>query len=183
MQLTRFDIDNLGSFLGLTSNTEGADITGFEADLDWQATDQLRLWLSASINQAELSGDFFVGTTDPTPAAPDGTDLPFTPDLKYSIGARYSFEMGRFGSDVQAFYVHTDESWNDLFVSGRSLQADYGFLNASFGIQGEGWVLELYGDNLTDENAEIFKYTRAGDDRITANRPANFGVRFRQRFN
>lgn len=183
MQLTRFDIDNLGSFLGLTSNTEGADITGFEADLDWQATDQLRLWLSASINQAELSGDFFVGTTDPTPAAPDGTDLPFTPDLKYSIGARYSFEMGRFGSYVQAFYVHTDESWNDLFVSSRSLQDDYGFLNASFGIQGEGWVLELYGDNLTDENAEIFKYTRAGDDRITANRPANFGVRFRQRFN
>jgi len=183
MQLTRFDIDNLGSFLGLTSNTEGADITGFEADLDWQATDQLRLWLSASINQAELSGDFFVGTTDPTPAAPDGTDLPFTPDLKYSIGTRYSFEMGRFGSYVQAFYVHTDESWNDLFVSSRSLQADYGFLNASFGVQGEGWVLELYGDNLTDENAEIFKYTRAGDDRITANRPANFGVRFRQRFN
>ena len=183
MQLTRFDIDNLGSFLGLTSNTEGADITGFEADLDWQATDQLRLWLSVSINQAELSGDFFVGTTDPTPAAPDGTDLPFTPDLKYSLGGRYSFEMGRFGSYVQAFYVHTDESWNDLFVSSRSLQADYGFLNASFGIQGEGWVLELYGDNLTDENAEIFKYTRAGDDRITANRPANFGVRFRQRFN
>lgn len=183
MQLTRFDIDNLGSFLGLTSNTEGADITGFEADLDWQATDQLRLWLSASINEAELSGDFFVGTTDPTPAAPDGTDLPFTPDLKYSLGGRYSFEMGRFGSYVQAFYVHTDESWNDLFVSSRSLQADYGFLNASFGIQGEGWVLELYGDNLTDENAEIFKYTRAGDDRITANRPANFGVRFRQRFN
>lgn len=183
MQLTRFDIDNLGSFLGLTSNTEGADITGFEADLDWQATDQLRLWLSASINQAELSGDFFVGTTDPTPAAPDGTDLPFTPDLKYSLGGRYSFEMGRFGSYVQAFYVHTDESWNDLFVSSRSLQDDYGFLNASFGVQGEGWVLELYGDNLTDENAEIFKYTRAGDDRITANRPANFGVRFRQRFN
>ena len=183
MQLTRFDIDNLGSFLGLTSNTEGADITGFEADLDWQATDQLRLWLSASINEAELSGDFFVGTTDPTPAAPDGTYLPFTPDLKYSLGGRYSFEMGRFGSYVQAFYVHTDESWNDLFVSSRSLQADYGFLNASFGIQGEGWVLELYGDNLTDENAEIFKYTRAGDDRITANRPANFGVRFRQRFN
>ena len=185
MQLTRFDIDNLGSFLGLTANTEGADITGIEVDLDWLATDQLRLWVSASINEAELSGDFFVGSTDPTPAAPDGTDLPFTPDLKYSIGGRYSFDMGQFGSYVQASYVYTDESWNDLFVASRSLQDDYGFLNASFGIEGEGkgWLLELYGDNLTDENAEIFKYTRAGDDRITANRPINYGLRFRQRFN
>jgi outer membrane receptor protein involved in Fe transport len=183
MQLTRFDIDNFGSFLGLTDNTEGADITGFEADLDWLATDQWRLWVSASINEAELADDFFVGTTDPTPAAPKGTDLPFTPDLKYSLGTRYSFDMGRFGSYIQASYVYTDESWNDLFVSSRSLQDDYGFLNASFGVQGEGWVVELYGANLTDENAEIFKYTRAGDDRITANRPINYGLRFRQRFN
>ncbi len=183
MQLTRFDIDNLGSFLGLTANTEGADITGIEVDLDWLATDQLRLWVSASINEAELSGDFFVGSTDPTPVAPDGTDLPFTPDLKYSIGGRYSFDMGRFGSYVQASYVYTDESWNDLFVASRSLQDDYGFLNASFGIEGNGWLVELYGHNLTDENAEIYKYTRAGDDRITANRPINYGLRFRQRFN
>ena len=182
MQLTRFDIANFGSFLGLTDNTEGADITGLEADLVWLATDQLRLWLSASINEAELSGDFFVGTTDPTPAAPDGTDLPFTPDLKYSLGGRYNFDMGRFGSYFQASYVYTDDSWNDLFVASRTRQDSYGFLNASFGIQGAGWNLELYGKNLTDENAEIFKYTRAGDDRITANRPVNYGLRFRQRF-
>jgi len=182
MQLTRFDIDNFGSFLGLTDNTEGADITGFEADLDWMATDQWRLWISASVNKAELAADFFVGTTDPVPAAPKGTDLPFTPDLKYSLGTRYSFDMGRLGSFIQVSYVYTDDSWNDLFVSNRSLQDSYGFLNASFGIEGDGWVAELYGANLTDENAEIFRYTRAGDDRITANRPVNFGLRFSQRF-
>jgi outer membrane receptor protein involved in Fe transport len=183
MQLTRFDIVNFGSFLGLTDNTAGADITGFEADLGWLANDQWRLWAAVSVNEAELSGDFFVGTTDPTPAAPDGTDLPFTPDLKYSLGTRYSFEMGNFGSYVQASYVYTDESWNDLFVSSRQLQDNYGFLNASFGIEGDGWMVEIYGDNLTDENAEIFKYTRAGDDRVTANRPVNYGVRFRHRIN
>jgi outer membrane receptor protein involved in Fe transport len=182
MQLTRFDIANFGSFLGLTDNTEGADITGFEADLDWQATDQLRLWASVSVNEAELSADFFVGTTDPMPAAPDGTDLPFTPDLKYSLGGRYNFDLDRFGSYVQVSYVYTDDSWNDLFVASRSRQDSYGILNASFGIQGERWNLELYGKNLTDENAEIFKYTRAGDDRVIANRPVNYGLRFRQRF-
>jgi outer membrane receptor protein involved in Fe transport len=91
--------------------------------------------------------------------------------------------MGRFRSYIQASYVYTDDSWNDLFVSDRVLQDDYGILDAAFGVQGEGWVVELYGDNLTDENAEIFRYTRAGDDRITANRPASFGLRFRQRFN
>jgi len=181
MQLTRFD-PAFNSFIGLTSNTPGADITGIEIDLLWSITDDWSLAAAFSNNEAELAQDFSVRVGSSVDA-PKGTDLPFTPDLKYSLSTRYNFDMGRFRSYIQASYVYTDDSWNDLFVSDRVLQDDYGILDASFGVQGEGWVVEFYGDNLTDENAEIFRYTRAGDDRITANRPANFGLRFRQRFN
>ena len=182
MQLTRFD-PAFNSFIGLTSNTPGADITGIEVDLLWSVTDNFSLAAAFSQNTAELAADFAVTVGSVVPDAPKGTDLPFTPDLKYNLSARYDFEIANFGSYIQASYVYTDDSWNDLFVSDRVKQGNYGIFDASFGLQGERWVAELYGDNLTDENAEIFKYTRAGDDRTTANRPASFGVRFRQRFN
>jgi len=182
LQLTRFDIENFGSFLGLTANTDGADVIGIEGQVDWMINDAWRLTFGASYNKAELDGDFFVGTTDPEPAAPDGTDLPFTPDLKYTISTRYDFSMGNSDSYFRAAWNWTDNSWNDLFVDDRVSQASYGILNAGIGMSLGGGNLELYGDNLTDENAELTRYNRAGDTRITANRPLTIGLRYWQRF-
>jgi outer membrane receptor protein involved in Fe transport len=64
----------------------------------------------------------------------------------------------------------------------RGKHDSYGLLNAAFGVQRGNWTLEVYGSNLTDENAELFKYFRGGDSRVTANRPRTWGLRFWQRF-
>ncbi len=182
LQLTRFDIANFGSFLGLTANTDGAQIWGIEGELQWLISDPWMVTLAASYNQAELSEDFFVGTTDPTPAAPKDTDLPFTPDLKYTVISRYEFTMSDRDSYVQGSWSWTDDSWNDLFVAARVKQDSYGILNASIGTSFGDSSVELYAQNLTDENAEILRYNRAGDNRVTANRPRTIGLRYRQRF-
>jgi hypothetical protein len=90
--------------------------------------------------------------------------------------------LGNWESYAQASWSWTDDSWNDLEVASREEQDSYGILNASVGaIIGKSSV-DLYADNLTDENAEIARYTRAGDNRVVANRPLTIGVRFRQRF-
>lgn len=182
LQLTRFDIANFGSFLGLTANTDGAQIWGIEGELQWLISDPWMVTLAASYNQAELSEDFFVGTTDPTPAAPKDTDLPFTPDLKYTVISRYEFTMSDRDSYVQGSWSWTDDSWNDLFVADRVKQDSYGILNASIGMSFGDSSVELYAQNVTDENAEILRYNRAGDNRVTANRPRTIGLRYRQRF-
>jgi outer membrane receptor protein involved in Fe transport len=182
LQLTRFDIANFGSFLGLTANTDGAQIWGIEGELQWLISDPWMVTLAASYNQAELSEDFFVGTTDPTPAAPKNTDLPFTPDLKYTVISRYEFTMSDRDSYVQGSWSWTDDSWNDLFVADRVKQDSYGILNASIGMSFGDSSVELYAQNVTDENAEILRYNRAGDNRVTANRPRTIGLRYRQRF-
>lgn len=181
LQMTRFDID-FNSFLGLTANTNGAKIKGIEAQIQWLITDDWNLTFAASYNKAELDGDFFVGTTDPDPAAPDGTDLPFTPNLKYTVSTRYNFSMGDRDSYWRAAWNWTDKSWNGLFVDDRVSQASYGILNAGIGTALGGGNLELFADNLTDENAELTRYNRAGDNRVTANRPLTIGLRYWQRF-
>ena len=102
--------------------------------------------------------------------------------MKYTIGTRLNWEIGRLRNFGQVTYAYTDDSWNDLFIAARSQQASYGIANFSIGTGMANWSADLYVDNFTDENAEIFRYTRAGDDRITANRPRTIGIRFRQRF-
>ena len=180
IQLTRFDPSE--SFLGLTTNASDAEMIGLEANIDWIISENWDLALALSWNQAELTESFAQDVSGSPIDAPDGTDLPFTPDLKYSISSRYTFNEARTQPFIQASWAWTDESYNDLFVAARELQNSYGILNASFGMQFNSLVVELWGSNLTDENAEIFKYTRAGDNRIIRNRPLSFGLRLRQRF-
>jgi len=181
LQMTRFDQD-FNSLLGLTANTNGAKIKGIEGQVQWLITEAWDLTFAMSYNKAELDGDFFVGSNDPVPAAPDGTDLPFTPNLKYTLQTRYNFSMGDRDSYWRAAWNWTDESWNDLFVEDRVNQASYGILNAGIGTKVGGGTLELFGNNLTDENAELTRYNRAGDNRVTANRPLTIGLRYWQRF-
>ena len=102
--------------------------------------------------------------------------------MKYTLSTRYAFGQSDWGPYVQAVYAHTGKSYNDLFVADRLEQKSYGLLDATIGIQRNSWTLELFGNNLTNENAEVFKYFRGGDTRVTANRPMSWGVRFWQRF-
>ena len=133
-----------------------------------------------SYNDAELTKDYARDTTPgATPDAPDGTDLPFTPDLKYTISGRFNF-----GNDMYSVvsYSYTDDSFNDLFPVARVKQDDYAFLNASFGIRRDQWRAEVYINNITNESAELFINSRGGDNRVTTNRPRNAGVRFSYSF-
>ena len=178
VQFTRFD--PTVSFVGLTANAGEAEINGFEADVHWAPTSSITLRAAISYNDAKLTKDYARDTTPgATPDAPDGTDLPFTPDLKYTISGRFNF-----GNDMYSVvsYSYTDDSFNDLFPVARVKQDDYAFLNASFGIQRDQWRAEVYINNITNESAELFINSRGGDNRVTTNRPRNAGVRFSYSF-
>ena len=116
LQLTRFDVENFGSFLGLTASTSGADITGIEGDFELRVSES---------------------------------------------------------------WSWTDDSWNDLFVNGRARQSRYGLLNLSGGVAFADTNLSVYVNNATDENAELTRFSRGGDERIVANRPRSVGLSMR----
>lgn len=169
------------SLLGLVDNVGSAESQGLELDTTLLVTEGLEISLAYAYNQAELSEDYF-SRPGTTPDATDGQDLPFTPDHKYTATARYSFDLFNLRSSVQVNYAYTDEMWNDIFLSNREKMEDYGLLSASFRIEGGGWHATLFGENLTDEVAELYINTVDIQRLVTVNKPRTIGVSFGMRF-
>ena len=76
--------------------------------------------------------------------------------------------------------ISTIDRGADAF--GNPLQGDfhlrpYQTYDASVGVTRDNWNVELFGDNLSDERAQL--YANASDRvlRITTNRPRTFGIR------
>lgn len=171
------------SLLGLVDNAGAAESSGFELDATVLVTDALELSLAYAYNKAELTEDYFARQGNATPDAFDGQDLPFTPDNKYTLNARYSFDLLKLPSALQVNYSYTDEMWNDIFADGREKMDDYGLLNASLRVDGEGWHASLFANNLTDEVAELFINTVDIRRLVTVNQPRTIGISFGMNFN
>ena len=169
------------SLLGLVDNVGSAESQGLELDTTLLVTEGLEISLAYAYNQAELSEDYFA-RPGMTPDATDGQDLPFMPDHKYTATARYSFDLFNLRSSVQVNYAYTDEMWNDIFLSNREKMEDYGLLSASFRIESGGWHATLFGENLTDEVAELYINTVDIQRLVTVNKPRTIGVSFGMRF-
>jgi outer membrane receptor protein involved in Fe transport len=179
MQLGFFNRDI--SLLGLVDNVGSSESKGFELDTTFLATQNLELSLAYAYNEAELTDDYFAGTGD-VPDALDGQDLPFTPDNKYTVTARYSFDIGQLASHFQVNYVYTDEMYNNIFLDDREKMDDYGLLNATFQIEGDGWHAKLFGTNLTDEVADLYINNDDIQRLVTVNQPLTVGISFGMNF-
>src|SRR6185295_11929325 len=68
-----------------------AELKGAEVQGQWRATDNLMLSAAAAYYNAELTEDFIELDSDnqPVVTAPDGTQLPVTPEFKANLIARY----------------------------------------------------------------------------------------------
>ncbi|MDP5054213.1 MAG: TonB-dependent receptor, partial [Congregibacter sp.] len=164
------------SLLGLVDNAGSAESQGFELDATVLATDALELSLAYAYNNAELTEDYFARQGNATPDAFDGQDLPFTPDNKYTLNARYSFDLMSMPSALQLNYAYTDAMWNDIFASGREKMDAYGLLSANLRVDAEGWHATLFANNLTNEVAELFINTVDIRRLVTVNQPRTIGV-------
>ncbi len=63
-------------------------------------------------------------------------------------------------------------------IPGAQQLASYQAINAAIGVSKDEWRFELFGDNLTDTRAELYKSGNDGELRTTASRPRTVGLRF-----
>ncbi|KCZ86229.1 hypothetical protein HAD_11100 [Hyphomonas adhaerens MHS-3] len=182
VQFTRFDPSE--SQLGLTSNAGAAEVKGIEADVAWLATQNLTVTGAFTLLNAELTEDFTqnVNATNATPDAASGTRLPFIPEYKAYVNARYDFRVNTYDAFVNGNYSIVGSSYNDLYTASRQEQDGYGLLNMTAGFGRNNWEVKLLLRNLTDERAELYRNAADFDSRITTNRPRSIGVSFSQRF-
>lgn len=169
------------SLLGLVDNVGTAESQGFELDTTFLATEQLELNFSYAYNKAELTEDYD-SRNDGTPDALSGQDLPFTPDSKWALTARYTFDwMGGEGY-AMANTTFTDSMYNDIFLSNREEMDSYTVTNLSLGLEQNGWTAELFASNVFNEEAELYINTADIRRLVTVNRPRTIGLRFGMRF-
>jgi len=181
------------SYLGANGLTEiqnagKARINGFETSIDWVPTEQLTLTGGLSLIDAELTDDYAPDPSAP-PAAPDGTSLPVTPDLKANLTGRYTFVISTFDAFVQGSLIYQGDSWSDLRLDDRAAHGELdGYMMADFstGISKDNWHLSAFVDNAFDTTGEVYRWdqcTVCGDATyVTPRQPRTFGLRFGQKF-
>lgn len=153
-------------------NAGNIDARGFEVNLSWQATNNLRLDLAGNYIDAEfgeLINSCYVGQSaaqgcdidtnnDGTPDSQNlkGTTSVQTPELAYSVGARYDIPLAS-NSPINA-YLATAYTWQDevqytLYNDPETVQESYGLLDVSAGIsdRDEKWEMSIFGKNVTDK--------------------------------
>jgi iron complex outermembrane recepter protein len=186
---------------GLTEikNANQARIRGFESDISWAATYNLRLSGGIALYDAELTENY-CGFTDASgrpetvcaePEAPAGTRLPITARFKGNVTARYSFDLGTFDAHLQGVVSHEGRRRTDLRLAESEILGDldaYTLFDLGAGIGRDGWALDFYIRNAFDERAELSRFTQCaeavcGEQAYTVvARPRTFGVRFSHRF-
>jgi iron complex outermembrane receptor protein len=141
-------------------NAPSAEITGAEVQLLWVATDNLRISSAAAYYDTELTSDYFeiVGGV-PVVTAPEGTELPITPDFKGNLVARYTFPLGMFEAHLQGALQYETSRASELVPAENDIKGDIPsstVLDLSAGIARDSWSVELFIKNATDEDAPLY---------------------------
>lgn len=186
---------------GITQVANGgaAEVQGIEAQLDWLATDNLRLGIGAAYYDSELTEDYcdladLDGDGDlecDVIKAPSGTALPLTPKFKGNLIARYSFPLGGFDAYTQGAFTYQDSASSALEIFDNDLLGEIPsstFLNLAFGIENEKYAIELFVSNATNEDAPLGVNTECATSVCGVQplavraRPRTIGLRFTQDF-
>jgi iron complex outermembrane receptor protein len=137
------------------ANAGNADVTGFEAELTWLATDKLMF------DAAVSTLDFEYTSVDPNTAV--GLDMitPYTPELKWSAGVQYGFGLGNGGSMIARLDAHyQDEIYTEPLNGENNLIEDYTIVNGrlTWTSPEDRWDVALEVTNLTDEVYYLTKF-------------------------
>jgi len=166
------------SFAYATINIDGGRTYGAEVDLRWQVAGDLELYASVGL----LQGGF-----------PDTVaEFPWLGDRDQAHAPRYTLATGVVYRNANGFFARLDATARDEFyfdVSHDQESQAYELLHARLGYEGDNWIVQLWGRNLTDEAYAVrgfffgneppdfpaTLYTRLGD-------PRQVGVTIERRF-
>jgi len=172
MQTSRFDPINV-SILTFIDNAADSEITGFETDFVWSATDQLTLFGAFAYIDTELTAT----RSEVIELAPVGSELALTPEFAGNLRARYDWYLESMQLYAQAAVQYADDSWSSIVAADRRKQDSYTTADVYIGALMDNWSVELFVRNLTDERAELFYNVQDDIPRITTNRPRTIGFR------
>ena len=174
LQTTIFDPTITNLFF--SDNAANAEIRGVEGDV---------IYAPADLSGLTLSGAFSILDTEitevltPTNDVTAGSDLAFAPELQLTARARYEWDLqSSLTAYVQGQLIHSSDSRSDVIdINAADIEGST-TLGARTGVIADSWSVELYVDNLTNENAMLANNFGFDRERQTVMRPRTIGVRF-----
>ncbi|MFW5633511.1 MAG: TonB-dependent receptor [Erythrobacter sp.] len=173
LQTTIFDPSIANLFF--SANAADAEIYGLEADFTFApyAVPGLTVAGALSILDTEIT-DVLIPTDDVV----EGSQLAFAPSFQGNMRVRYEFDLSAtLGAYVMPQVTHSASKFTDIIEINRLELDSYTVVDLAFGVERDRWNVEIFGENLFDERAEIsgnFVNDRA---RIVTNRPLTVGLR------
>jgi len=124
------------------------------------------------------------------PAGPLGSPLAGAPPFQGYLRLRYDVAVNGYDAFAQIGAVHQSHSiasndWLATDLQGNSIAYNlppFTTYDAALGAGKNGWLVQLYGENLTDTRGELYENSRQYYRAITVNRPRTIGLRFSYRF-
>ncbi len=172
LQTTIFDTSIVNLFF--SDNAADAEVKGVEGDLTWLASDGLTITAAFSYLDTEVT-DVLIPTGDVI----EGSELAYAPELQATLSARYTWDIsGDLVGHIMPHMSYSDESYTDIVMINRDKMDSYTLVGLSAGVSSADWMVELFVDNLTNEEAALggsYVYDRS---RFAYARPLNGGVRF-----
>ena len=172
LQTTIFDPSITNLFF--SDNAADAEIKGVEAEFTFApyAVPGLTVAGAFSILDTEIT-DVLTPTNDVV----QGSELAYAPPFQGNMRVRYEWDAGDLRFHVMPQVVHSASKFTDIIEINKLKLDSYTTFSLSAGVKKNEWSFEIFGNNLTDERAQVagnFVYDRA---RITVNRPLTVGFR------
>lgn len=119
------------------------------------------------------------------PAGTVGSPLRGAPAFQGNITARYELALGDYQSFVQVGAVHQSHSFSPdgVLITDQQLYSLPSFTtySAALGVGKDRWLVQLYGENLTDVRAQLYANYYLYYKAVTVNRPRTLGIRLSYR--
>jgi outer membrane receptor protein involved in Fe transport len=182
----------------LTFNTNGPNykVTGLELQVVARATAGLTLSGSGSYNKSEQTNSPFLNgnnpydtagfgkpiTSIPNPYGAPGSRLAMSPKFEGNARARYEWVVRDHNAYWQLGVSHIGETLSSTGNVAPFVMPGNTTYDGSFGIGNDQWNVEVFGQNLSDENAST--YTSAVQFVVTQTvlRPRVLGIRMSYKF-
>jgi iron complex outermembrane receptor protein len=175
-----------------TSNLGEATIRGLEFEVNWVATDDLRVDASLGLLDAQLDsveGDELQSGGDNTRITITAdNELPYTPEVQATIGANYAINLSGGGLiNSRIDWIYTDDQFFTIENYPRNFQESFSRVNAkiTYISPSEDWEFSVGARNLTDETYSTIGRTQSdsGSSFVNVARPREAYLQAMYRFN
>ncbi len=192
------EANNVGVFISRSVQGGGMESRGVEAELNWQATDELKIRAGVAFDFSEFTeftkkNEYTENGGLPTIIAGtteffllEGMDTPYSPDMTANLGITYQIDLGDMGHVVPGiFFYHSDSYQTTSVPYFWSTQDAYTTtdISATWYSPSDDFTVQAYINNASEEDVITGSDTFSGSRAVVDyNNPRTWGIRAAYKF-